>query len=120
MGFLRRFFYNLGDGGLLYAYRMQGDFAYCPAEQDAAQNNLTDYGVLEWTTPDPVIEAQFADPYNNHVTVDVAADPPALVFGHVDAPGQPPMEDLADMAAALALLGVEPVAGEGGNGGQVA
>lgn len=89
MAFIRRVFYDQGTGMVTYAYMMQGDIAPRPADADAAQQGLSNYGVMEWPIPDPDIEAQFADDYNNHITVDVTVQPPALVFGHEDPPAPP-------------------------------
>lgn len=96
MLFIRRIFYDPNTGDILHAYMMRGDICSDTAEADAERLNLADYGVLEWTaaTMDTAIEAQFADPYNNQVSVDIATSPPALIFGHVDVP-EPAMGDPA-------------------------
>ncbi len=117
MLFRRRLFYDISTGDVLRSYTMRGDLntAYTVA-QEAADLGLTGCGCMEWTEPDPEVEAAFApeDAAGNarsvSVTVDVSDAEPRLIFAYEPMP-EPGTNEAADMAAALALLGV--VAEEG-------
>ena len=111
--FLRRIFYDAATGEVRCGYTMEGAIAPFTQERDAEVRGLTGCGCMEWTEPDPVIEAAFApeDGAGNarsvRVTVDVSGAEPQLVFAYESMPEPEPGEK-ADMAAALALLGVTP------------
>ena len=112
----RRVFYNTMTGAVLRSYMATGYLraGYTP-EQEAAHFELTDWGCMEWITPDADIEAAFepvdaeGNPRIVNVSVDVSGEAPQLVFTYE---AIPEMEsETEDMAAALALLGVEPEEG---------
>ena len=105
--FLRRLFYDLTTGEML-SMRLTSGAAIAPSvEVDAA--GLVNWGVVEWTTPDPATEAAMAsadedgNPRAVTVKVDASSTPPKLTYTYapVDAGG------VSDMQAALNLLGVE-------------
>lgn len=114
MLFRRRLFYDISTGDVLRSYTMRGDLnsAYTAA-QEAADLCLTNWACMEWIEPDPEIEAAFAPvdaagtARSVSVTVDVSGAEPQLVFAYAPLPEAEPGEK-ADMAAALALLGVTP------------
>jgi len=95
---------------------MEGAIAPFTQERDAEVRGLTGCGCMEWAEPDPAIEAAFA-PVDAEgaarlvtVTVDVSGAEPKLVFAYEPMP-EPGTNEAADMAAALALLGVVPEEG---------
>lgn len=117
MLFRRRLFYDISTGDVLRSYTMQGDLnAAYTAAQEAADLFLTGCACMEWTEPDPEVEAAFApeDAAGKErlvtVTVDVSGAEPQLVFAYEPMP-EPGTNEAADMAAALALLGVVPEEG---------
>lgn len=105
--FLRRLFYDLTTGEML-SMRLTSGAAIAPSVEADAEG-LTNWGVIEWPTPDPATEAAMAsadedgNPRTVTVKVDASSDPPKLTYTYapVDAGG------VADMQAALNLLGVE-------------
>lgn len=111
--FLRRIFYDTATGDVKCGYTMEGAIAPFTQERDAEVRGLTNCACLEWTEPDEAIEAAFADvdaagkARSVRVTVDVSGAEPQLVFAYESMPEPEPGEK-ADMAAALALLGVTP------------
>ena len=114
MNFVRWVFYDT-SGSVKYTGMQRGDFAHVPSEQVAAALGLTGCACFEWTTPDADIEAAFepvdaeGNPRIVNVSVDVSGEAPQLVFTYE---AIPEMEsETEDMAAALALLGVEPEEG---------
>ena len=114
--FLRRIFYDAATGDVKCGYTMEGAIAPFTQERDAEVRGLTGCGCMEWTEPDPEVEAAFApeDAAGNarsvSVTVDVSGAEPRLVFAYEPMP-EPGTNEAADMAAALALLGVVPEEG---------
>lgn len=114
--FLRRIFYDAATGDVKCGYTMEGAIAPFTQERDAEVRGLTGCGCMEWTEPDPEVEAAFApeDAAGNarsvSVTVDVSDAEPRLVFAYEPMP-EPGTNEAADMAAALALLGVAPEEG---------
>lgn len=114
--FLRRIFYDAATGDVKCGYTMEGAIAPFTQERDAEVRGLTGCGCMEWTEPDPEVEAAFApeDAAGNarsvSVTVDVSDAEPRLVFAYEPMP-EPGTNEAADMAAALALLGVVPEEG---------
>ena len=103
--FRRRIFYNAETGAVLHSYAAEGNLnPNCAADKEAEHLNLTDWGVFQWDEPDPETEAAFlpADAEGNPRIVNVAVD----VSGEAPQPSE-----REDMAAALALLGVEPEEG---------
>lgn len=105
--FLRRLFYDLATGGML-GMRVISGAAIAPSIATDAEG-LVNWGVVEWTTPDPTTEAAMAaadedgNPRTVTVKVDVGSTPPKLTYTYApaDAGG------VADMQTALNLLGVE-------------
>ena len=105
--FLRRLFYDLTTGEML-SMRLTSGAAIAPSVEVDAEG-LVNWGVVEWTTPDPATEAAMASadedstPRAVTVKVDASSTPPKLTYTYapVDAGG------VSDMQAALNLLGVE-------------
>lgn len=105
--FLRRLFYDLTTGEML-SMRLTSGAAIAPSVEVDAEG-LMNWGVVEWTTPDPATEAAMAsadedgNPRAVTVKVDASSTPPKLTYTYapVDAGG------VSDMQAALNLLGVE-------------
>ena len=105
--FLRRLFYDLTTGEML-SMRLTSGAAIAPSVEVDAEG-LVNWGVVEWTTPDPATEAAMAsadedgNPRAGTVKVDASSTPPKLTYTYapVDAGG------VSDMQAALNLLGVE-------------
>lgn len=89
--FVRRLFYDLSTGIGLFSYTMEG-CSPPSVETDVRANNLTNYGLFEWTEPDPEIEQSFTDSYGR-VTVDVSKEPPVLVFDFSPLPEPEPAPD---------------------------
>ena len=105
--FLRRLFYDLTTGEML-SMRLTSGAAIAPSVEVDAEG-LVNWGVVEWTTPDPATDAAMAsadedgNPRAVTVKVDASGTPPKLTYTYapVDAGGG------SDMQAALNLLGVE-------------
>ena len=105
--FLRRLFYDLITGEMLKMSLLTGA-AIAPSVDEEAEG-LTNWGVIEWTTPDPATEAAMAsadeDGNPRAVTINVfpSSSLPKLTYTYapVDAGG------VSDMQTALNLLGVE-------------
>ena len=105
--FLRRLFYDLTTGEML-SMRLTSGAAIAPSVEVDAEG-LVNWGVVEWTTPDPATAAAMAsadedgNPRAVTVKVDASSTPPKLTYTYapVDAGG------VSDMQAALNLLGVE-------------
>lgn len=105
--FLRRLFYDLTTGEML-SMRLTSGAAIAPSVEVDAEG-LVNWGVVEWTTPDPATEAAMAsadedgNPRAVTVKVDASSTPPKLTYTYapVDVGG------VSDMQAALNLLGVE-------------
>ena len=105
--FLRRLFYDLTTGEML-SMRLTSGAAIAPSVEVDAEG-LVNWGVVEWTTPDPATDAAMAaadedgNPRAVTVKVDASSTPPKLTYTYapVDAGG------VSDMQAALNLLGVE-------------
>ena len=114
--FLRRIFYDAATGDVKCGYTMEGAIAPFTQERDAEVRGLTGCGCMEWTEPDPEIETAFSptdadgNPRIVNVAVDVSGEAPRLVFNY-EAVSEPQPSEREDMAAALALLGVEPEEG---------
>lgn len=101
--FIRRLYYN-ENGVVLHSYMMQGAIKPLTAEAEAARLGLTDWTVMEWTSPDPELEQNFVDSYGR-VSVDLSGDEPVLVFDFSELPEVEMEQD--DMITALNILGVE-------------
>ena len=115
--FRRRIFYNPETGVVLHSYVADGYLnPNCTAENEAAALGLTGCACFEWTTPDADIEAAFepvdadGNPRIVNVAVDISGEAPLLVFSYGPVL-EPQPSETEDMAAALALLGVEPEKG---------
>ena len=113
---VRRIFYDLTTGAVLRMWAAQGDIRVLAQAEEAEVCGLTGCACLEWTEPDPEVEAAFAPvdaegkARSVSVTVNVSGAKPQLVFAYEPMPEPEPGEK-ADMAAALALLGVTPEEG---------
>lgn len=114
--FIRRIFYDLSTGEIPCCYSMDGEIAPFALEKDAEIRGLSGCACMEWTEPDPEIEAAFSpvdadgNPRIVNVSVDVSGEAPRLVFSYEAVP-EPQPNETEDMAAALALLGVVPEEG---------
>lgn len=116
MNFVRWLFYDRGTGEVLYSGMQRGNFEPMPVDKAAAALSLAGAACLEWTSPDPEIEAAFAhvdaegNPRTVRVRVDISgAEPkPAFAYGPVPEEGE---NETEDMLAALELLGVAPEEG---------
>lgn len=114
--FIRRIFYNGNTGEVLCGYSMDGSIAPFAQEKDAEIRGITDCACMEWTEPDEAIESAFepvdadGNPRIVNVAVDVSGEAPRLVFNYGPVL-EPQPSEREDMAAALALLGVEPEEG---------
>jgi hypothetical protein len=92
----------------MLSMRLTSGAAIAPSVEVDAEG-LVNWGVVEWTTPDPATEAAMAsadedgNPRAVTVKVDASSTPPKLTYTYapVDAGG------VSDMQAALNLLGVE-------------
>ena len=110
---MRRIFYDPTTGAVLRMWVAQGDAKLLAQTEEAEICGLTGSACLEWTEPDEAIEAAFApvDAAGKArlvtVTVDVSGAEPRLGFTYEPLP-EPGTNEAADMAAALALLGVTP------------
>ena len=115
MNFVRWVFYDAG-GVVKYVGMQQGRFNHVSPEQMAEAVGVAGCSCLEWREPDPEIEAAFSptdadgNPRIVNVSVDVSGEAPRLVFSYEAVP-EPQPSEAEDMAAALALLGVEPQEG---------
>ena len=115
--FRRRIFYNAETGAVQRAYAAEGYLnPNCAADKEAEHLNLTDWGVFQWDEPDQETEAAFepvdaeGNPRIVNVAVDISGEAPLLVFSYGPVL-EPQPSETEDMAAALALLGVEPEKG---------
>ena len=114
--FIRRIFYNGNTGEVICGSSMDGNIAPFALEKDAEIRGLSGCACMEWTEPDPEIEAAFSpvdadgNPRIVNVSVDVSGEAPHLVFSYETVP-EPQPNETEDMAAALALLGVVPEEG---------
>ena len=113
---VRRVFYNQTTGDVLRTWSADGNFRMLAQDDEAAICGLSGCACLEWREPDADIEAAFepVDAYGNprivNVAVDVSGEAPRLVFNYGPVL-EPQPSEAEDMAAALALLGVEPQEG---------
>lgn len=113
--FLRRLFYDLTTGKML-DMRMTSGAAIAPSIEKEAEG-LVNWGVVEWTAPDPEAEAAMSkkdadgNPRKVTVTVDVKSVPPKPVYTYAPiedgAPTTVHAGEMEDMQTALNLLGVE-------------
>ena len=85
---LRRIFYNGNTGEVLCGYSMDGNIAPFAQEKDAEIRGITGCACIEWSEPDPEIEAAFSptdadgSPRIVNVSVDVSGEAPRLVFSY--------------------------------------
>lgn len=113
MAFVRWVFYD-DTGAVQYIGMQRGDFKHIPASELASTLGFTNCSCMEWTEPDAAIEAAFepvdadGNPRIVNVSVDVSGAEPQLVFEYAAVPEREQSET-EDMAAALELLGVNPV-----------
>lgn len=113
---VRRVFYNQTTGDVLRTWSADGNFRMLAQDDEAAICGLSGCACLEWREPDADIEAAFepvdadGNPRIVNVAVDVSGEAPRLVFNY-EAVLEPQPSEREDMAAALALLGVEPQEG---------
>ena len=113
---VRRVFYNQTTGDVLRTWSADGNFRMLAQDDEAAICGLSGCACLEWREPDADIEAAFepvdadGNPRIVNVAVDVSGEAPRLVFNY-EAVLEPQPSEREDMAAALALLGVEPEEG---------
>ncbi len=103
--FYRRIYYDKATGEILDSRMAAGDVKVLTQEAEFALFHALQgrppetVGVLEWMEPDAAAEAQFAA--QMLASVDVSADPPAMVFGPFPKPEPDELEQ------ALEILGVE-------------
>ncbi len=113
---VRRVFYNQTTGDVLRTWSADGNFRMLAQDDEAAICGLSGCACLEWREPDADIEAAFepvdadGNPRIVNVAVDVSGEAPRLVFNYGPVL-EPQPSEAEDMAAALALLGVEPQEG---------
>ena len=113
---VRRVFYNQTTGDVLRTWSADGNFRMLAQDDEAAICGLSGCACLEWREPDADIEAAFepvdadGNPRIVNVAVDVSGEAPRLVFNYGPVL-EPQPSEREDMAAALALLGVEPEEG---------
>lgn len=113
---VRRVFYNQTTGDVLRTWSADGNFRMLAQDDEAAICGLSGCACLEWREPDADIEAAFepvdadGNPRIVNVAVDVSGEAPRLVFNYGPVL-EPQPSEAEDMAAALALLGVEPEKG---------
>ena len=113
---VRRVFYNQTTGDVLRTWSADGNFRMLAQDDEAAICGLSGCACLEWREPDADIEAAFepvdadGNPRIVYVAVDVSGEAPRLVFNYGPVL-EPQPSEAEDMAAALALLGVEPQEG---------
>lgn len=113
---VRRVFYNQTTGDVLRTWSADGNFRMLAQDDEAAICGLSGCACLEWREPDADIEAAFepvdadGNPRIVNVAVDVSGEAPRLVFNYGPVL-EPQPSEREDMAAALALLGVEPQEG---------
>ena len=113
---VRRVFYNQTTGDVLRTWSADGNFRMLAQDDEAAICGLSGCACLEWREPDADIEAAFepvdadGNPRIVNVAVDVSGEAPRLVFSYEAVP-EPQPSEAEDMAAALALLGVDPQEG---------
>lgn len=113
---VRRVFYNQTTGDVLRTWSADGNFRMLAQDDEAAICGLSGCACLEWREPDADIEAAFepvdadGNPRIVNVAVDVSGEAPRLVFNYGPVL-EPQPSEAEDMAAALALLGVEPEEG---------
>ena len=113
---VRRVFYNQTTGDVLRTWSADGNFRMLAQDDEAAICGLSGCACLEWREPDADIEAAFepvdadGNPRIVNVAVDVSGEAPRLVFNYGPVL-EPQPSETEDMAAALALLGVEPEEG---------
>ena len=116
MSFVRWVFYDADTGEVKYSGMQQGDFVQVTVEEAAKAFGVSGYAYMEWTEPDPEIEAAFSSVdadgnlRNVELSVDVSKDPPEIIFTY--SPIKQPEDEQADMMEALTLLGVIPEEGE--------
>lgn len=113
---VRRVFYNQTTGDVLRTWSADGNFRMLAQDEEAAICGISGCACLEWREPDADIEAAFepvdadGNPRIVNVAVDVSGEAPRLVFNYGPVL-EPQPSEREDMAAALALLGVEPQEG---------
>ena len=113
---VRRVFYNQTTGDVLRTWSADGNFRMLAQDDEAAICGLSGCACLEWREPDADIEAAIepvdadGNPRIVNVAVDVSGEAPRLVFNYGPVL-EPQPSEREDMAAALALLGVEPEEG---------
>ena len=111
--FLRRHYYDNTTGETVYSYSIEGAIKSVRVEYEfetvleLAGRTPEDTGLLEWTEKNAEIEQNFVDSYGR-VTVDVAQEPPALIFDFSPLPEPPAEESELEIAKeALTELGVD-------------
>lgn len=108
--FVRKLYYDLTNGNVLYSVMMQGDVKLTTFEQDATTlpslkgRTEADTGCMVWAEPDPEIEAGFEGATG--VSVDVTQTPHEIVWDYTPIE-EPETPDPAVMEEALTKMGVE-------------
>ncbi len=100
----------------MLSMRLTSGAAIAPSVEVDAEG-LVNWGVVEWTTPDPATEAAMAsadedgNPRAVTVKVDASSTPPKLTYTYAPiedgAPTTVHAGEMEDMQTALNLLGVE-------------
>lgn len=97
--FIRRFYYDLMTGAELYCYVAKGSIKLFKPEVEAKNLELTNWGLFEWTTPDPEIEVAFAnvDEEGNPREVIAYVEADELKFEYLPVEEPESLEDIIDI-----------------------
>ena len=99
--FVRRVFYNLTDGAVLYAYsaecNVEDESLFMRIEDAVPNHDPATVGVMEWTEPDTDLEAKLNGDYD--ISVDVSVDPHELIFTEIVAPEPSDDDEITDSEA---------------------
>lgn len=99
--FIRRLYYNLSGGSVIYNYSMEGSFEYVDSETEKIlffpDRDVLNIGSFEWLEPDEEIEMKMNGDYD--VSVDVSVSPHKLVFTERVIPEPSDDDEISDSEA---------------------